>query len=128
MKNFYFVIFFLFSCTYICIGQPPGSGQRLEAIKVAFITRELNLNPTEAQRFWPVYNSYSNEVKIARTTYPSDEIAFEEALVNIRKKYKPTFKSILVIEDRVNRVFIIEREYREMLRKELVKRQQNKRF
>jgi len=127
MKIFYLIIFFLFSCSYFCIGQQPGGGARLEAIKIAYITKELNLTAAEAQRFWPVYNSYSNEVKVARTAHPDDEIAFEEALVSIRKKYKPEFKSILVLEARVNRVFIIEREYREMLRKALVNRQQ-KRF
>jgi len=123
MKNFYLTIFFFFSCTYFCIGQPQGGGQKLEAIKIAYITKELNLTPGEAQRFWPEYNSYSNEVKLARTTNPNDEIAFEEALVSIRKKYKPEFKSILVLEARVNRVFIIEREYRELLRKALINRQ-----
>jgi len=128
MKNFYFIIFFIFSCTYICIGQPPGGGQKLEAIKIAYITQQLNLTPAEAQRFWPVYNSYLNEVKAARNTYPNDEIAFEEQLVSIRKKYKPEFKSILVLEARVNRTFIIEREYREMLRKALINRTQKQRF
>ena len=123
MKNFYLSIFFLLSCTYICIGQPPGGGQKLEAIKIAYITRQLNLSPQEAQRFWPVYNNYSNEVKIARNAHPNDEIAFEEALVTIRKQYKPAFKAILVMEERVNKVFTIEVEYRNMLRNELKQRQ-----
>lgn len=126
MKIFYLIIFFLFSCTYFCKGQQPGGGAKLEAIKIAYITKELNLTPAEAQRFWPVYNSYSNDVKLARNAHPDDEIAFEEALVSIRKKYKPDFKSILVLEARVNRTFIIEREYRELLRKALLNRQQRR--
>ena len=100
----------------------------MEAIKIAYITKELNLSPSEAQRFWPVFNNYSNEVKVARNTYPNDEISFTEALVSIQKKYKPDFKSILVIEDRVNRTFIIERQFREMLRKTIIDRQQQKRY
>src|ERR1700733_13020492 len=118
MKKIYFLIYFLLSCTYICVAQ-KGNGQALEAIKVAYITRELNLSPEEAQKFWPVYNNYTSEVKLARQTYPNDEIAFEEVLVNIRKKYKDNFKRILVNDNRVNRVFIIERQYRELLRKTL---------
>lgn len=110
------------------MAQPPGGGGgKLEAIKIAYITQQLNLTPAEAQRFWPVYNSYSSEVKAARNTYPNDEIAFDEQLVSIRKKYKPEFKSILVLEARVNRTFIIEKEYREMLRNALRNRVQ-KRF
>jgi archaellum biogenesis ATPase FlaH len=34
--------------------------EKLEAEKVAFFTRELNLTTTEAESFWPVYNDYSN--------------------------------------------------------------------
>ena len=127
MKKIYFLIYFLLSCTYICIAQ-KGNGQALEAIKVAYITRELNLSPEEAQRFWPVYNNYTSEVKLARQTYPNDEIAFEEVLVNIRKKYKDNFKRILVNDNRVNRVFIIERQYRELLRKTLDDRSRGKRY
>lgn len=126
MKNFYLVIFFLLSCTYICNAQQPGA--RVEAIKIAFITKQLNLSPAEAQRFWPVFNSYSNEVKVARNTYPNDEISFTEALVSIQKKYKPDFKSILVLEDRVNRTFIIERQFREVLRNEVKNRLQQRRY
>lgn len=124
MKKVYVVIFFLFSCTYICTAQQPGSGQRVEAIKVAYITGQLNLSPEEAQRFWPLYNSFSNEVKQVRKAYPNDEIAFDEALVNIRKRYKGEFKRILISEDRVNKVFVIERQFRELLRKELKNRNQ----
>ena len=30
----------------------------VKAQKIAFFTEKLNLSPEEAQRFWPVYNSY----------------------------------------------------------------------
>ena len=47
-------------------GRPgkPGPGvQRLEAMHVAFLTRELALTPEEAQQFWPVYEKYKKELK-----------------------------------------------------------------
>lgn len=124
MKKVYSVIFFLLLCAYICKAQP---GQRLEALKVAFITRELNLTAEEAQSFWPVYNSFTTELKQARQTYLNDEIAFGEARLNIQKKYKGDFKRILVSDDRVNRTFIIEAKYRELLRQVLIDRR-NKKF
>jgi len=33
---------------------------RLEAEKVAFFTKELSLTKAEAERFWPIYNDFSN--------------------------------------------------------------------
>ncbi len=101
------------------MAQPPAGGQKVEAIKVAYVTGQLNLTVQEAQPFWPLFNSFSNEVKRARKTYPNDEIAFDQALVDIRRKYKDPFKRILIYDDRVNKVFVIERQFREVLRQAL---------
>ncbi|MBA4303580.1 MAG: hypothetical protein C0424_05090 [Sphingobacteriaceae bacterium] len=43
-------------------GMPPAARQeQMKAAKIGFLTRELNLNEEEAQRFWPVYNKFDNE-------------------------------------------------------------------
>ena len=108
-----------------CSAQ-DGGDDRIEAVKMAYITKELNLTPDEAQRFWPVYNNYMNEIKTANDNNANDEIKREETIVNIRKKYKIEFKKILVSDTRVNKVYVVERNYRDLLRKELQKRQQKK--
>jgi hypothetical protein len=43
--------------------QQQGQGQeteRIAAFKIALFTRRLNLSPTEAEKFWPLYNEYDN--------------------------------------------------------------------
>jgi hypothetical protein len=110
---------------YICSAQ-PHRGEKVEAIKVAYITKELNLTSSEAEKFWPVYNEYFKELKKARDENKRDELAFEERALNIRKKYKDDFKRILVDDARVNKVFVIDRNFREMLRREMLNRQKNK--
>jgi hypothetical protein len=35
--------------------------ERLEAYKVAFFTKRLNLSPGEAEKFWPVYNDFQKQ-------------------------------------------------------------------
>jgi hypothetical protein len=125
MKKIYFLISFLFALNYICVAQQNEKfGDRIEALKVAFMTKELNLSATEAQQFWPVYNTYFQELKQARLDYPNDVIAYEEKVVSIRKKYREDFKKILGTDERVNQVFMSERNFREMLRKEIQNRQQ----
>lgn len=37
-------------------------GQKIKAMKTAFITQELNLTPAEAEKFWPVYNTYNSQI------------------------------------------------------------------
>ncbi len=41
-------------------------GERIKALKVAFITERLNLNSEEAQAFWPIYNAHSDKLEALR--------------------------------------------------------------
>ncbi len=41
---------------------PSASGtEKVQALKVAFITKRLSLTPAEAQVFWPIYNEYQEK-------------------------------------------------------------------
>jgi Skp family chaperone for outer membrane proteins len=115
----------------LCLGlnfsyaQPPRA-EKLEAIKVAYITKELSLTSDEAQKFWPVYNQYFAELKKAREDNKTDELVFEEKALNIRKKYRNEFKKVLNDDNRVNKVFVIDRNFKEILRREMMNRQKNR--
>jgi len=40
--------------------------ERINALKIAFITEHLNLTESEAQKFWPIYNAYELEEDMLR--------------------------------------------------------------
>ena len=43
--------------------------ERVKALKIAFITEQLQLTETEAQKFWPIYNTFEAEnQKLRRET------------------------------------------------------------
>jgi len=56
----------IIAITYILVGNSPLAAQTKEsdkeelvkAQKIAFFTEKLSLTADEAQKFWPVYNSY----------------------------------------------------------------------
>lgn len=48
------------------LSLPAQDGERIEALKIGFITEKLSLTPAEAQQFWPVYNAYMEEKKKLR--------------------------------------------------------------
>jgi hypothetical protein len=87
--------------------------QEIEALKVAFISRELELTPEDAQKFWPVYNQYNKELT---TAYQRNEnvIDREEKVLEVRKKYKGQLTSVLG-EQRMNRMFQAEGRFHEVL-------------
>lgn len=120
-KRFLFISFSLLLYCFAMAQPNKKAANKTEAIRIAYITRQLNLTPQEAQQFWPVYNAYMNELRKVKKSQDEidDEILFEENILQVRKKYRPEFKKILVDQDRVNKTFTVERSFRELLRKEL---------
>jgi hypothetical protein len=52
---------------------PTASGsERVQALKVAFITKRLSLTAAEAEKFWPIYNEYQDKREVARKQLQSD--------------------------------------------------------
>ncbi len=41
--------------------QGISTKSKLEAARIAIITERLNLTPTQAEKFWPVYNQFAQE-------------------------------------------------------------------
>ena len=90
-----------------------GKGQKIKAIYVAYMTQELTLTETDAQKFWPVCNEYEKEL---RATHKNnmDEISKEEAILNIRKKYQERYIKILG-KDRTNSFFRKDAEFKKRM-------------
>lgn len=56
---------FLFA-SVIFYGQDKHNGDKIKALKVAFITERLDLSSKEAQAFWPMYNTYEEDREALR--------------------------------------------------------------
>jgi len=63
-------LFLLFTLT---IHAQEDKGEKIKALKAAFITQELNLSSAEAEKFWPIYNSFQ-ERKYALKLREREEI------------------------------------------------------
>ena len=76
--------------------------ERVKAQKIAFITERLNLTAEEAQEFWPIYNTFEdqlenlrkNDMREIRQTMRRDDLSEEEA--------KKTLDKLMSIEDQVH--------------------------
>lgn len=55
--------------------QPPPAN--IIGLKMAFVTKQLALTNEEAQKFWPVYYSYSAELRKIRLNRKEDILATE---------------------------------------------------
>lgn len=131
-----FILFF-FACVTTVSAQPDKNKQsmmkKIEALKVEFLTSKLDLSPSEAQQFWPVYNVYQKEIgsifkerhkaKEAhkKTGTPFDDLNYESRILEVKKKYKKDFQNVLP-KEKVEALYNAEREFREELINNLRKR------
>jgi hypothetical protein len=81
MKRIYTILLILFAVLSLRLSaqEPPpppraqgdsvqtaAGAERIQALKVAFITEHLKLTPAEAEKFWPVYNEYQDKKEAIR--------------------------------------------------------------
>ena len=106
--------------------------ERIETIKVAFITKKVDLTPEEAQKFWPVYNNYQKELMelmkkrredrqktdIAPNDKINADLTYESKMLDLKKKYKKIYLKAIPAE-KVLLLYQAEREFREHLIKQL---------
>ncbi|MCW3088868.1 MAG: hypothetical protein JWQ78_2254 [Sediminibacterium sp.] len=121
MKKYLYILVFVFSSLVPGFSQERGSGS-IQNLKIGFTTRQLSLTSDEAQRFWPVYNEYVAEMRKVKTEEKDDVLVFEEKALGIRKKYKVEFKKILLTDDRANKALTVDRDFNNVLKKELQRR------
>lgn len=123
MKQFLLIcVFITGSFQFVGAQTKQNREEKIESLKIAFITEKLQLTSDEAKKFWPVYNDYEREVKtIAANSKNVGVIENEENLVAVKKKYRPSFEKILGTE-KMNKLFIAEREFRNLLIKRLKNR------
>ncbi|RYJ40910.1 MULTISPECIES: sensor of ECF-type sigma factor [Flavobacterium] len=62
IKNILPLLLFLISFSFFAQnGKIDEKREKIKAFKVSFLTTELELTSTEAEKFWPIYNAYDDK-------------------------------------------------------------------
>ncbi|MCC9066258.1 sensor of ECF-type sigma factor [Flavobacterium piscisymbiosum] len=61
IKNILPVILFFVTFSFYAQDKTDEKREKIKAYKVSFLTTELELTSTEAEKFWPVYNAYDDK-------------------------------------------------------------------
>lgn len=67
-KNILLTVFMLLSL----IGFSQDKHEKIKALKTAYLTEQLNLTKTEAEKFWPIYNTFEEEKNALRNDAHND--------------------------------------------------------
>jgi hypothetical protein len=122
--------------------QAGERAQRVQSIKVGYITQKLHLTEDQAKNFWPIYNSYEDELRIARkafmekhpearradtttksTQFIEDHLALQQQVLDLRMKYKDRLLKVITA-DQLADLYEAERDFRALLVEQLRKQKE----
>ena len=97
MKKYtlYLLFFFLLIGGNV-LAQRPGQQidpERLQAARIAFITTRIDLKPEQAEKFWPIFNEFTEKreglmKQIVSLNRGVNEISEEEAKSRIQQRFQ----------------------------------------
>jgi hypothetical protein len=117
--------------------------EKMDALRVGFLTQELQLSTAEAEKFWPVFNQFQNEMRATRlenmpkgkrnenvtpeqSAAMADKILInKQKILDIEKKYHSQFKEILGPE-KLAKLYLAERKFKEKVMQNLRERRNKK--
>ena len=125
------ILSFFITCAFTLSAQQHGrmgergeKGERVESLKIAFISGKLNLDPKTAERFWPIYNQYEQELKVVSQEYKAakknDDVSVDDLLdqqqkvIDLKRKYNGIFLKV-INNEQLNRLYQAEKEFRQMV-------------
>jgi hypothetical protein len=135
MKKIFFLIVLLMPALSWA-QRPPKADEKIESLKIGFLTERLKLTPEEAKVFWPVYNQFQDELEKVRRqrkeglrNMPEEfanmsdkeiekivdnEIGYRQGELDLLKKYHPQFKQVLPIR-KVAQLYKAEEDFKRRL-------------
>ncbi|MDM1294730.1 hypothetical protein HX021_10570 [Sphingobacterium sp. N143] len=131
-KSIWITLFFSIFSIALGFAQDRNRFQAIENEKIAYITKELNLTPKEAQQFFPLYNEYSQTLWNLRKaklngapknsfrggSRSRDVLQYDAKEVDVKKEYRGKFARVIG-SSRASQFFEVEQEFREHLYKSL---------
>jgi hypothetical protein len=113
--------------------------EKIDVLKIGFITEKLALTSKEAELFWPIYNKFEQDIKKVRKKqreltkafklktkpseqeadkYINEQMVLKQNEIDAVKKYIPEFKKVLPTT-KVAKLLSIEQEFKIQLLKKI---------
>ncbi|WP_433764295.1 sensor of ECF-type sigma factor [Flavobacterium ginsenosidimutans] len=120
IKNILPLLLFLTSFSFFAQnGKIDEKREKIKAFKVSFLTTELELTSTEAEKFWPIYNAYDDkqyELKYLKMKTYLRQLK-DDSLKNLSDKEAATLLS--QIESTDKEIYQLREKYMNSLKKVL---------
>ncbi len=142
VRKFIWLVVLFISLQQWVMGQ-PSRRERVEAERVAFITKRMQLTPQQAQGFWPIHTQYEKEERLIKQKYRTQisiasmteldaeeaiekRLRMEEELLALKKNFFSRFKTVVS----ARQVLLFQKsnaEFKQYLLEEIRRRRSNRR-
>ncbi|MFH1001468.1 MAG: hypothetical protein V1783_11600 [Bacteroidota bacterium] len=107
IKKCLILIVSLISISGFSQGNRMNIEERYRSQKIAFITDKMQLSPSEAELFWPLYremeeakDKLAQEMRDFRSTFPKDEVEYTEEqaseFLNFMNKHSASMSKLIL--------------------------------
>ena len=127
MKKYLLILTLLLGSFSMAFAQENQSSEdlarqnRIKALYVAYVSKQLEFTPEEAQKFWPVHTQFENDLVGVKKELP--ELDKQQARLDIKKRYQDNFNKIIGT-NRCERFFRMDGEFKRKLL-ERIRKQRN---
>ena len=66
MKHFYKIVILVYLFFYSGYSLAQNPKDKVAELRVAFISKKLELTNSESEKFWPVYNEYNDKIRAVK--------------------------------------------------------------
>lgn len=145
MKNLFIVLLTLGVCGQMFAQRPPKHAkEKIQAVKIAVFTEELELTPKEAEKFWPLFNEYEGKLRTidreirkmsAELETKSDKeieavmekrFKLQEEKINLEREYYEKFKKVISLQ-KIAKIPVAQRKFKKRLVSEMKRHRQEHR-
>ncbi|MFH6990048.1 sensor of ECF-type sigma factor [Flavobacterium collinsii] len=106
------ILFFITFSFYAQSDKTDEKREKIKAYKVSFLTTELELTSTEAEKFWPIYNTYDDKqyelrhekMKMYLRKLDDDNISSmsEKEAASLLSQIESADKELYILRDKYN--------------------------
>jgi len=144
MKNILIVLVMLSFSSQLLAQKGRPAKERIQAVKIAVFTEELELTPKEAEKFWPLFNEYDAKVrKIDRDirqmstgletksdseieTIMEKRFKLQEQKIDLEREYYKKFKKVIPLQ-KIAKIPVAQRKFKKRLVNEMQRQRQERR-
>ena len=134
MKKLFIICLLLLGMGQVALAQKS----KVREAKVQLIKERLKMTPQQDEKFWPVYNRYQGELRVLRRYYAdqfkkdrsnprdkaeaieyvSNNLEYQQKVVEIKKKYANQFKKVISAQQLAN-FYQAEKDFKRLLLEKL---------